>query len=451
LGSAAQSPTIPAAFTTALARSLLAGQPSFDDAYVRTVRTLGRRWFFLKPLVRRYLRRFSDGTRPRLRDVLEFLENDRAFVVAYWRYRRQLRIVEWIPEQQVMQPISAAAEWNVPAIENVRELAQWLSLTVDGLEWFADLKALGKKTGNSKLEHYHYRMLRKRNGRVRLIEMPKRRLKEIQRRILVEILERIPAHSSSHGFVKGRSIVTFAAPHVGKQAVLRLDLEDFFPAFPAARSQALFRTLGYPESVADRLGGICSNAVSRSAWARCPVGVDPIHWSKAATLYSHPHLPQGAPTSPLLANITAYCLDCRLTGLAESVGAKYTRYADDLAFSGNEEFVRSLARFSTHVAAIAMEEGFNINFHKTRIMRRGVRQHLAGVVVNEELNLKRSDLDKLEAILTNAVRHGPTSQNREGVPDFRSSLEGRLGFVQMVNPAKAARLRELLSTIDWSR
>jgi hypothetical protein len=273
----------------------------------------------------------------------------------------------------------------------------------------------------------------------------------MQRRILVEILNRIPAHPSSHGFVKGRSIVTFAAPHAGKQAVLRLDLADFFPAFPAARAQGLFRTLGYPENVADRLGGICSNAVSRSAWTDCPEGVDPIHWSQAAMLFSHPHLPQGAPTSPSLANITAYRLDCRLSGLAESVGAQYTRYADDLAFSGNEEFVRSLDRFSIHVAAIAMEEGFDVNFRKTRLMRRGVRQHLAGVVVNEGPTLKRRDLDKLEAILTNAVRHGPTSQNRERVPDFRSHLEGRTSFVQMVNPTKAVRLQKLLSAIDWSR
>jgi hypothetical protein len=442
---------IPAAFTTALARSLLAGPSSIDDTYARMVRTLGRPWRFIQPLVRRYVGQYSGGTRPRLRDVLAFLGNDEAFVLAYWRHRGQLRVAEWMAEQQIMQPIPEAAEWAVPALENVRDLAQWLSVTADELEWFADLKALGKKSGNSKLEHYHYRMLRKRNGRVRLIEMPKSRLKDMQRRILVGILERIPAHSSSHGFVKGRSIVTFAAPHVGKRAVLRLDLQDFFPAFPAARAQALFRTLGYPEGVADRLGGICSNAVSRKAWARCPEGIDPNDWSKAAMLYSHPHLPQGAPTSPLLANVTAYHLDCRLSGLAESVGAQYTRYADDLAFSGDEEFVRSLDRFSTQVAAIAMEEGFDVNFRKTRIMRRGVRQHLAGVIVNEKLNLRRSDLDKLEAILTNAVRHGPSLQNREGISDFRSHLEGRVGFVQMVNPQKAARLRALFSMIDWGR
>ena len=361
---------IAAAFITALARSLLGGEQTIDDAYARMVRTLGQRWYFLKPVARHYMSRFVEGTRPRLRDVVAFLQNEQALVIAYGRYRGELRIAEWMAEQQTMRPVPAAADWDVPSIQNLGELARWLSVTVDELEWFADLKALGTKTGNPKLEHYHYRMLRKRNGRVRVIEMPKRRLKEMQRRILVEILERIPAHSCSHGFVKGRSIATFAAPHVGQQAVLRLDLQDFFPAFPAARAQALFRTLGYPESVADRLGGICSNAVPRKAWTRCPEGIDPTEWAKAAMLYSRPHLPQGAPTSPLLANITAYHLDCRLAGLAESASAQYTRYADDLAFSGNEEFVRSLDRFSTQVAAIAMGEGFDVNFRKTRVMRK---------------------------------------------------------------------------------
>ena len=122
--------------------------------------------------------------------------------------------------------------------------------------------------------------------------------------------------------------------------LLRLDLQDFFPAFPAARVQALFRTLGYPETVADRLGGICTNAVHADVWSGRPLEIGAREWQEARTLYARPHLPQGAPTSPALANLTAYRLDCRLSGLARTAGAVYTRYADDLAFSGGEEFTR---------------------------------------------------------------------------------------------------------------
>jgi hypothetical protein len=144
-----------------------------------------------------------------------------------------------------------------------------------------------------------------------------------------------------------------------------------------------------------------------------------------------------------------YRADCRLTGLAESAGARYTRYADDLAFSGGEDFERRVKRFSWHVAAILQEEGFEVHHRKTRIMRQGVRQHLAGVVTNRRLNVWRQDFDRLKAILTNCVRHGPESQNREGHVDFRAHLTGRVAWVESINPEKGKRLRAILDRIAW--
>ena len=348
-----------------------------------------------------------------------------------------------------MRPAAAVQAWKLPAIESVGELADWLSLSGDELEWFADLKGLGNRLRNERLQHYHYRVSPKRSGGVRLIEMPKLRLKELQRRILSGILDAIPVHGAVHGFAKGRSIVSFAAPHAGRPVVLRLDLQDFFPGFPAARVQALFRTLGYPEGVADRLGGICTNAVPRDVWNVRPLEIAAAEWKEARNLYGRPHLPQGAPTSPALANLMAYRLDCRLSGLAKTAGAVYTRYADDLGFSGDEGFERGVERFAAHAAAIALEEGFSVNHHKTRIMRHGVRQQLAGVVVNEKVNLRRRDLEVLEATLTNCVRVGAESQNREKLPDFRAHLQGRVGFVEMVNRAQGQRLRALFDAIRW--
>src|SRR5581483_5861291 len=140
------------------------------------------------------------------------------------------------------------------------------------------------------------------------------------------------------------------------RAVLRIDLQDFFPSVAGVRTQAFFRTAGYPETVADLLGGICTNATPRAVLRTLPV--------EARGVYSRPHLPQGAPTSPALANICAYRVDCRLAGLAQKAGAQYTRYADDLAFSGNENFARRAERFSIHIAAILLEEGFAVNHRK---------------------------------------------------------------------------------------
>jgi retron-type reverse transcriptase len=166
-------------------------------------------------------------------------------------------------------------------------------------------------------------------------------------------------------------------------------------------------------------------------------------------LYSRPHLPQGAPTSPALANLCCYRLDCRLGGLAKSAGATYTRYADDLAFSGDRDFAARAERFSISAAAILQESGFGVNHHKTRIMRKGVRQHLTGLVTNERLNIPREEFDQLKAILTNCMRHGWQSQNRAMNPDFRAHLAGRIAFVESVNAARGIRLRRLFEGIRW--
>jgi hypothetical protein len=221
-----------------------------------------------------------------------------------------------------------------------------------------------------------------------------------------------------------------------------MDLRDFFATFGGARIQTFFRTAGYPESVADLLGGICTTVTPRHVWK----GMDPQQKRDARDLYERPHLPQGAPTSPALANLCAYRMDCRLAGLARTAGAAYTRYADDLAFSGD-----ALGeRFATHVAAILVEEGFDVHFRKTRWMRQGVRQHLAGVVTNQRVNVRRADYDRLKAILTNCVRLGAESQNREGHQRFRAHLEGRVSFVEMVNAEKGRKLRRILEQVRWA-
>jgi RNA-directed DNA polymerase len=437
------------ALISALARSLLAGELTAESLTARAARTLGHSWRWLRPLSVRYVKAFSGGARPRHRDVVRFLLDDLGFKRALAAHRDKLAIAEWLTEPQHMQPCGAAERWDPPVIETAGDLAKWLSLHPAELEWFADLKGLCRKPDNPRLQHYRYRVRPKRSGGVRLIESPKPQLKEMQRRILTLILDRVPAHESAHGFVKGRSITTFAAPHVRRHIVLRMDLEDFFPAFPAARAQAIFRTLGYPEAVAALLGGVCSNAAPRSVWNDRPMEIGVEQWWHAQKLYARPHLPQGAPTSPALANITAFRLDCRLSGLARTAGAAYTRYADDLAFSGGGEFSRIAGRFAAHASAIALEEGFGVNHHKTRFMPRGVRQSFAGIVVNEGMNLRRSELEKLEATLINCARLGPESQNRHGVPDFRAHLSGRIAFAGMVNRPKGQRLRAIFDEIRF--
>ncbi len=314
-----------------------------------------------------------------------------------------------------------------PGDHDVGRAGRLLELEPNQLDWFADCQRRERSAVVEPLRHYRYRWVTKRSGSLRLLEAPKPRLKRLQRRVLDGILAHIPPHDAAHGFRPGRSVLTFVGPHVGRTIVLKMDLRDFFATITAARVVALFLTAGYPEPVARVLAGLCTNTVPRAILAHAGGSGAERERAQAAAiwragqLYGRPHLPQGAPTSPALANLAAYRLDARLAGLARAAGADYTRYADDLVFSGGEDFARSIGRFPTHVAAIALEEGFAVQHRKTRVMRRGCRQRAAGVVINDKINMPRDDYDRLKAILCNCVRHGPQGQNRAGVPDFRAT------------------------------
>jgi hypothetical protein len=436
-----------------LAKALVSAEPDAEAIAARLTHVLGRKWRWISPLAKRYLQAFDGSPRPRRREVVSFLRHDAGLAEACRKHSGRIKLQHWIAGSPSMQPVAAAKAWAIPPIETVGALAEWSGLTPSQLEWFADLKGLGYKRPQLRLEHYHYRILAKAAGSIRLIETPKPRLKQLQQQILSAILDRIPSHPAVHGFVKGRSIQTFAAPHVGQRVLLRMDLQDFFPTFAGARVQSFFRTVGYPEPVADLLGGLVTNAVPQRAWRDVskqtdfPLSAEDL-WH-VRSLYARPHLPQGAPTSPSLANLCSYRLDCRLAGLAASASAVYTRYADDLAFSGGERFHRAVERFATYVTLILAQEGFTVHPRKTRIMRSSVRQHLAGMVTNQRLNPPRKDFDALKAILTNCIRHGPADQNREAHPNFREHLAGRISFIASIHAGKGSRLRALFDKIAW--
>ena len=143
-------------------------------------------------------------------------------------------------------------------------------------------------------------------------------------------------------------------------------------------------------------------------------------------------------------------MDCRLESLAQSVGAEYTRYADDLAFSIDEtSFERRVGRFSTHVAAILMEEVFQcITARPALCVAACANTVRAWLLIGTQTSFAL-DFDRLKATLTNCVRLGPDSQNREGYSRFRFHLEGRVGFVEMINPRRGERLRTMFERIRW--
>ena len=214
----------------------------------------------------------------------------------------------------------------------------------------------------------------------------------------------------------------------------------------------IFRTAGYPEPVAHKLTGLTTNTLPVDEWAAVPrpstpPSIDAHH--RLGRRLATPHIPQGAPTSPALANLAAFRLDRRLAGLASSLGATYSRYADDLTISGPRPLAERAAGVRATVKRIAREEGFAVNERKSRLTTRAGAQRVCGVVVNERLNVARGEYDVLKATLHNAARHGPASQNRARVPDFRAHLLGRIAWVESLHPERGQKLRQQFARIDW--
>lgn len=337
---------------------------------------------------------------------------------------------------------------KIPQFVTVGDLAAWLGESVPRLEWFADERRTHAATAIPMFQNYRYRFIRKASGSHRLLEAPKSQLQAMQHCILREILDCVPPHDAAHGFVRGRSCATGAALHASEAIVACADLRDFFGAVAARRVHTVFRKLGYPWGVARILTGLCCTSTPMSVFTRAPRPAD-FDWESRKRLGA-PHLPQGSPTSPSLANLVAAPLDSRLAGLADRFGAGYTRYADDLTFSGDEAFAKRVSALLRYASEIAADEGFAFNAAKTRIMRRGARQRVTGLVVNSHINVERSQYDALKATLHNCATTGPAGQNRDHRSDFAAHLAGKVAWVEGVNPPRGAKLRAIYDRIDWT-
>lgn len=351
-------------------------------------------------------------------------------------------------EPRMLDAPRALGRLSLPDLPSPGDLARWLGLSVAELDWLADIGSW-RQRDQSALCHYRYRWIAKRSGGVRLLEIPKSRLLKIQRKILHEILDQVALHPAAHGCVRGRSIISNAAGHANRQALIRIDLGSFFTSIRHGRVQALFKTLGFPSATARYLAALTTNATPASVLRDAPLE-DTRRASRLELNHlDSRHLPQGAPTSAALANLVAWRLDLRLEQAAQASELRYTRYVDDLFFSSSSLGPGRCRRFVDMVYSIVLEEGFVPNFRKTRVMPRAVCQHVTGLVVNSHPNLDRAEFDRLKATLTNCARHGPASQNRAGVAQFRSHLLGRVAFCEQVNAARGKKLRCLFEAIDW--
>jgi RNA-directed DNA polymerase len=429
--------TPPDVLARALAAALLDGDWEPKAMLSRLREAMGTERPWMRTLVRAARSRYSTAPAAALGDLAQWLYTHDAFGDAVADRRHVIHYATPAPEM-------AESPWRVPALATTRELATWIGIDIDSLEVLADRRGISRSSKHQQARHYSYAWIPKPLGGHRLVEAPKWRLRTAQRRILDGILNHIPPHDAAHGFREGRSAITFAQQHIGRAVVLRVDLQAFFASVFAARVIGMLRTAGYPEQVSRTLAALCTHRTPSDVLADAPER-NPIDLARLRT----PHLPQGAPTSGALANLAAYRLDVRIAALAAKVGATYSRYADDLVLSGERELAPAAPTLVARLAAIASEEGFSLNFRKTRVMTESARQRITGIVVNEKLSAPRVEFDRLRAILHNCHRHGPAIQNRNGHADFRAHLRGRVAWIQSLDPKKGARLHALFEQIRW--
>lgn len=277
----------------------------------------------------------------------------------------------------------------------------------------------------------------KRSGGTRVLAAPKPEIAAAQARILETILAPLPLDDAAHGFVPGRSTVTNARPHRGRDLVINLDLQDFFPSVTFPRVRGVFRSFGYSPAIATILALLCTECPRRAL----------TYDGRAYQVAVGPRaLPQGACTSPALSNLVARKLDRRLRGLAAKHGLTYTRYADDLTFSADAPQRSELGMTLARLRHVIEDEGFALNPKKVRVQRKGGRQTVTGIVVNEatKLGLPRDEVRRLRAILHAAKTTGLEAQNRGRHPDFQAHLAGKIAYLAMVDPERAKPLRAAL-------
>lgn len=315
--------------------------------------------------------------------------------------------------------------FDLPVISTEGELAAWLGIPLTRLRWYTHDRPAERTW------HYLRYAVPKRGGQgERIILAPKRELKTLQRKVLDGLVARVPVASTTHGFVAGRSTLTNAREHAGKGVVLKLDLKDFFPSVTFARVRGLFIALGYSYAVASTLALLCTE------YDRQPFERDGERYFISV---GPRHLVQGAPSSPALANLVAWRLDRRLAGLAAKRGFAFTRYADDLTFSGED--AEAAVRLGAVAQRIIADEQFAVNTTKTHLLRHGGRQTVTGLVVNERPATPRELRRRLRAILHNAARDGLDAQNRDGRANYAAYLQGMIAYVGSANPSHGEILR----------
>lgn len=267
--------------------------------------------------------------------------------------------------------------------------------------------------------HYYKREEKlKPDGRKRILHKPQGELKRVQRLLHSKWLNQLPLHDLIHSYRKKRSQLSNAKPHVGNPYMIKLDIKDFFPSIGSLRVYNLFRELN------------CSSSVARLL--------------SLLTTYEN-QLPQGAPTSPAIANQILIPLAKRVNGLCSKLKLDASIFADDITISGA---ARS-TKVKNLLINIIRDEGFSINTQKVKIFNPRDKKTVTGVVVNKKTNIDKEYYRQLKAIIHNCSTKGPGTQFTCNLEKAKNQILGKINHVKKFNPQRGNKLLEEFTCIKW--
>lgn len=316
---------------------------------------------------------------------------------------------------EIKKYVDKCIEKNIPVIFDLYHFSDLL-----GIKYY-EVFGVFRDINNN---YYNFQISKKSGGK-RDISMPKDILNDIQKFIKEHVLDNIPISLYAYGFVKGKNIYKNAERHCNKDCVLNIDFKDFFPSIDGKRVYYIFNELcGYNEFVSLFLSEFC--LLNNS-------------------------LPQGASTSPVISNIVTYKLDLRLSKFAKKSGFTYSRYADDITFSGGYELTKTY--YLNVIKKIINEEGFIINPRKLRYQRRGRRQEVTGLIVNNlEPSISKLYIIELRQELYYINKFGISEhkKNKGFINNYyKEHILGKILFIKSINEELGRIYLDKFNQINW--
>lgn len=303
---------------------------------------------------------------------------------------------------------------------------------------------------------YRFVYLRKRipgRSTMRLISIPPPSLATAQRWLVDHVLRYVEPHPASFAFHPQSSPILAAEQHPNTKWLLKVDIEDFFHSVSEGRVSAIFASLGFPKLLAFEFARLCTIGLDRGP------GRNPAPHPGPVTLYQSSFegmLPQGAPTSPMLANLAMYRTDEVLTALASLRGFRYSRYADDLAFSSDQpRTIAEMHSLQREVCGALNDAGFRPNLRKTVIRGPGTRRLILGLLVDgptPRLSREFKDNIRLHLYYLTAADHGPAKHalaRKTGMSSLYHHVRGLIAWATQVEPAFGQASFERFRSAPW--